>query len=79
MASDSADQALSPDVTNFVICGKHRASAIQCTVLGLEPLKRKKMVQSFGDAFATARVEGVFMGRGSAQKNRVKGPTYQMN
>jgi hypothetical protein len=34
----------------------------------------KKMVQSFGDAFATARVEGVFMGRGSGQKYRVKWP-----
>ncbi len=33
---------------------------------------KKKMVQSFGDAFASARVEGVFMGRGSGQKYCVK-------
>jgi hypothetical protein len=49
----------------------HGSSAVQFTVLELGPLK-KKMVHSFGDAFATARVEGVFMGRGSAQKYGVK-------
>ena len=42
------------------------------TVLVLGPWKKKKMVQTFGDAFATARVEGVFMGRGSGHKYRVK-------
>ena len=30
------------------------------------------MVESFGAAFATARAEGVFLGRGSGQKYRVK-------
>jgi hypothetical protein len=30
----------------------------------------KKMVQSFAYAFATARVEGVFMGRGSVQEEK---------
>jgi hypothetical protein len=33
---------------------------------------KKKMVQTFGAAFATARAEGVFMGRGSGHKYRVK-------
>ena len=47
---------------------------MQFTVLELGPLK-KKMAHSFGDAFATARVEGDFMVRGSAhgaQKYGVK-------
>ncbi len=35
-------------------------------------MKKKEMVQSFGDAFATAQVEGVFMGCGSRQKYRAK-------
>ena len=34
--------------------------------------RKKKMVGTFGDAYATARVEGVFMGRGSGHKYRVK-------
>jgi hypothetical protein len=50
---------------------EHGSSAIQFTVLELGPLKNK-MVQSFGDAFATARVEGVFTGHGFRQKYRVK-------
>ncbi len=41
------------------------------TVLELGPSK-KKMSLTFGDAFASARVEGVFMGSGSGQKYRVK-------
>ena len=43
---------------------------------------KKKMVRTFGDAFATARVEGVFMGRGSIflVRNIVwNGPIYQKN
>ncbi len=71
MVSDSADQALSRDVISFVIWEKHGGSAIQFTVLELGPLE-KKMVQSFGDAFATARVDGVFMEYGSGQKSRVE-------
>ena len=34
--------------------------------------RKKKMVGTFGDAYATARVEGVFMGRWSGHKYRVK-------
>ncbi len=37
------------------------------------------MVQSFGEHFASARVEGVFMEYGSGQKYCVNGPTYQKN
>ena len=32
----------------------------------------KKIIQTFGDAFATARAEGVFLVRGTGQKYRVK-------
>jgi len=72
MASDSADQALSPDVLSFVICGRlwRLGDAIHSTEFGAN--EKKKIVNSFGDAFATARVEGVFMGLGSAQKYGVK-------
>ncbi len=38
--------------------------------------KKKEMVESFGDAFATAQVEGVFMRRGFLKKYRAKW-TYQ--
>jgi hypothetical protein len=71
MASDSADQALSPDVPSFVICVRpwKLGDALHSTGIGAI---EKKMVHSFGDAFATARVEGVFMVRGSAQEYGVK-------
>jgi len=72
MASESADSALSSGASSFVIAGKtwRRGDAIHST--GVGAVKKKEMVQTFGDAFATARVEGVFMGRGSGCKYRVK-------
>jgi hypothetical protein len=78
MASDSADQALSRDVASFVICGKtwQLGDPIHSTGIGAI---EKKMVQSFLDDFATARVEGVFMGRENSQKYRVKWTNYQQN
>jgi hypothetical protein len=36
------------------------------------PLKKKKMVKTFGDQYATASDEGVVLGRGSGKKYRVK-------
>ena len=71
MASESADPALSPGASSFVIAGKTwmLGDAIHST--GVEAVKTK-MVQTFGDAFATARVEGVIMGRDSGHKYRVK-------
>ena len=50
---------------------KHGSSAILFTVLELGPLK-KKMVHTFGDSFAAARTEGVFLGLESGHKYRVK-------
>ena len=72
MASESAESALSPGVSSFVIAGKtwRLGDAIHST--GVGAVEKKKMVQTFGDAFATARVEGVFMGRGSGFKYCVK-------
>ena len=72
MASESADPALSPGASSFVIAGKtwRLGDAIHST--GVEAVKKKKMVQTFGGAFATAMVEGVMMGRGSGLKYCVK-------
>ena len=72
MASESADSALSPAASSFVIAGKtwRLGDAIHST--GVGAVEKKKMVGTFGDAYATARVEGVFMGRGSGHKYRVK-------
>jgi hypothetical protein len=57
MASESADQALSPAETSFVICGRtwklSSVSTIQFTVLELGPSKKKKW-SNLLDAFATA-------------------------
>ena len=66
MASESADSALSPAASSFVIAGKtwRLGDAIHST--GVGAIEKKKMVGTFGDAYATARVEGVFMGRGPA-------------
>ena len=50
---------------------KHGSSAILFTVLELGSLK-KKMVHTFGDSFAAARTEGVFLGLESGHKYRVK-------
>jgi hypothetical protein len=74
MASASADQALSPAVASFVICGRtwKLGDPIHCTGLGVGAIEKKITVQSFGDAFTSARVEGVFIGRGSGQKYCVK-------
>ncbi len=71
MASESADSALSRAASSFVIAGKtwRLGDAIHSTGVGAI---EKNMVGTFGDAYATARVEGVFMGRGSCHKYRVK-------
>ena len=50
---------------------KHGSSAILFTVLELGPLKIK-MVHIFGDSFAAARTEGVFLGLESGHKYLVK-------
>ena len=68
MASGSADDALSPALTSFVIVKKHGCSVMLFTVLEFGAIEKKKWVQTFGVAFATARAEGVFLGRGSGQK-----------
>ena len=72
MASGSADQALSPDAISFVIAGKTWKVGDEIHRSGDEAIEKKKMVLTFGVAFATARAEGVFMGRGSGEKFRVK-------
>ncbi len=72
MASDSADQALSRDAISFAICGKtwRLSGPIHSTEIGA--IKKRKMVQSFGEHFASAKVEGVFMEHGSGQEYRAK-------
>jgi hypothetical protein len=72
MASESADQALSPAVTSFVICGRTWKLGAPIYSTGVGAIKKKEIVQSFGDAFATAQVEGGFMRRGSRHKYRAK-------
>ena len=72
MASESADQALPPDIQSFVICGKTWKVGDEIHSTGIGAIEKKKMVETFGAAFATARAEGVFLGRGSGQKYRVK-------
>ena len=70
MALGSSDDALSA-LTSFVICWKtwKLGDPIHSTEIGAI---KKKRVQTFGDAFATARAEGVFWGQGSSQKYSVK-------
>ncbi len=72
MASERADQALSPDIQSFVICGKTWKVGDEIHSTGVGAIEKKKKIESFGPAFATARAKGVFMGRGSGQKYRVK-------
>ncbi len=40
--------------------------------IGTAAVEKKKMVETFGEKYATARVEGVFMGHGSVKKYCVK-------
>ncbi len=68
MASGSADQALSRDAISFYIAGKTWKVGDEIHSIGIGAIEKKKMVQTFGDAYATARAEGVFMGRGSGHK-----------
>jgi len=72
MASGSADQALSPEAISFVVAGKTWKVGDEIHSTGVGAIEKKKMVQTFGVAYATARAEGVFMGRGSGQKFSVK-------
>jgi hypothetical protein len=71
MASESADQALSPAVTSFVIYERTWKLGGPIYSTGVGAIK-KKMAQSFGDACATAQVDGVCMGCGSCQKYLAK-------
>ena len=57
MASESADPALSPDVISFVIAGKIWKLVDPIHSTGLGAVKKKKMVETFGAAFATARAK----------------------
>jgi hypothetical protein len=57
MASDSADQALSPAVISFVICGKTWRLGDPIHSTGFGAVEKKKMVQTFGEQAATARAE----------------------
>ena len=72
MASESADQALPPDIQSFVICGKTRKVGDEIHSTGIGAIEKKKMVQYFRRRHRTARVEGVFMRKGSGQKYHVK-------
>jgi hypothetical protein len=53
---------------------KNTEARSSCSQYGNWGHRTTENVQIFGDAFATARVEGVFMGQGSQQKYRVKLP-----
>jgi hypothetical protein len=57
MASESADPALSPDVISFVIADKTWKLVDPIHSTGVGAVKKKKMVETFGAPFATARAE----------------------
>ncbi len=59
MASESADPALSPEVISFVIAGKtwKLVDPIHSTGVGARAVEKKKMVETFGAAFATVMAE----------------------
>jgi len=71
-ASESADQAVSAPVSSFTIRGRLMKIGDPIYSIGVGAVKKKNMVESFGARFETARVEGVFLGRGSGQKFRLK-------
>ena len=72
MASESADPALSPAALSFVISGKTWKIGDAIYSTGVGAIKKKEMVATFGSEYATARAEGVFMGKGAGHKYRVK-------
>ncbi len=72
MALESSYPALSPAVVSFVIAGKTWKIGDTINSTGAGAVEKKKMVENFGARFATTRVEGVFMGRGSGHKYRAK-------
>ena len=47
MASESADQALPPDIQSFVICGKTWKVGDEIHSTGIGAIEKKKMVQYF--------------------------------
>ncbi len=69
MASDRADPALSPAVISFVIAGRTWKLGDPIHSTGVGAVEKRKMVQNFGEAFQTARVEGVEKRRTRSQKS----------
>ena len=71
-ALESGEPALPGPVPSFKIGLRVWKLGDSIHSVGITAVEKKKMVENFGDQNATARVEGVFMGRGDGEKYRVK-------
>ena len=71
-ASESRDTGLPGPVPSFKIGSRVWKLGDPIHSVGIAAVEKKKMVEIFRDQYATARVEGVFMGRGAGKKYRVK-------
>jgi hypothetical protein len=71
-ASESGGSALPGPVPSFKIGQRVWKLGDPIHSIGTAAVEKKKMVETFGDQYATARVEGVFMGHGSGKKYCVK-------
>ncbi len=62
MSSESADGVLSPPVSSIVASKKLWKLCDPIHSIGVGAVEEKKLKQTFGNDFATTRVEGVFFG-----------------
>ena len=73
MASlDAGEQELSNDVTFIKIGKRYWQLGEEVYSIGDEAVEKAKMVAAFGDAWRTARLEGVILGRGGLRKVSVQ-------
>ncbi len=71
-ASESGGSALPGPVPSFKIGSRVRKIFDPIHSVGTAAAEKKEMVETFGDQYATARVEGVVLERGSGKKYRVQ-------
>ena len=71
-ASDAAEEELSNESENIKIGSRIWKKGDKVYTTGAGVVEKAKMVETFSDAWRTARAEGEKMGRGANKKVRVK-------
>ena len=71
-AFERGDSGLPGPVPSFKIGSRVLKLGDPIHSVGIDAVEKRKWLNFFRDQYATARVDGVFMGRGAGKKYRVK-------